>query len=342
MFVLLWSDMSTDLCQLPVLPFIRATCCMEEHKNQKLYNEMKYRSFDGWIGSIKAALCREGKVKTTPFQHKWLCHGNNTSSQFILSLYLCPPLPGCCQRTCWSWCPLSCCSLRSLPRPHPRARGRCRRKGHSERGRRTARACGDSRMKRWRFWSHEKVCVWAHRRHYLRPEVAPGGESGLCWSCQSLSLILIVSSGASRHTKIQLMDKSIRALKIQHFISAWLLRKMSANTFGCSFPLTAQSKDGFNSETDLIHSSSYFRAKIHIWTSGVCNRSADHSFIRSRNLNLYLVMHIHHFSSCFLHLLFGSCILHCTSGTFSSLFLLPTCPQMPKSNTCSRWWTSSQ
>lgn len=140
--------------------------------------------------------------------------------------------------------------------------------------------------------SHEKVCGRAHRRHYLRPEVAPGGESGLCWSCQSLSLILIVSSGASRHTKIQLMDKSIQALKIQHFISAWLLRKMSANTFGCSFPPTSQSKDGFNSETDLIHSSSYFRAKIHIWTSGVCNRSADHSFIHSRSLNLYLVMHI--------------------------------------------------
>lgn len=95
--------------------------------------------------------------------------------------------------------------------------------------------------------AHEKVCVWAHRRPYLSPEVAPGGESGLCWSCQSLSLILIVNSGASRHTKIQLMDKSIRALKIQHFISAWLLRKMSANTFGCSFPPTAQSKDGFNS-----------------------------------------------------------------------------------------------
>lgn len=37
---------------------------MEEHNNQKLYNAMKYGSFDVWIGSIKAALCREGQVST--------------------------------------------------------------------------------------------------------------------------------------------------------------------------------------------------------------------------------------------------------------------------------------
>ena len=56
--------------------------------------------------------------------------------------------------------------------------------------------------------------------HYLRLEVLHGGVFGFCLSWQSLSLMLIVSSGASRHTKIQLGDKSIQALKIQHFISA--------------------------------------------------------------------------------------------------------------------------
>lgn len=58
--------------------------------------------------------------------------------------------------------------------------------------------------------------------------------------------MLIVSSGASRHTKIQLADKSIQALKIQHFISARLLRKLSANTFPLSFPPAAEAEDHFN------------------------------------------------------------------------------------------------
>lgn len=55
---------------------------------------------------------------------------------------------------------------------------------------------------------------------HLRLEVLQGGVSGFCRSWHSLSLMLIVSSGASRQTKIQLGDKSIQALKIQHFISA--------------------------------------------------------------------------------------------------------------------------
>lgn len=55
---------------------------------------------------------------------------------------------------------------------------------------------------------------------HLRLEVLQGGAFGFCRSWQSLSLMLIVSSGASRHTKIQLGDKSIQALKFQHFISA--------------------------------------------------------------------------------------------------------------------------
>lgn len=80
---------------------------------------------------------------------------------------------------------------------------------------------------------------------HLRVEVLQGGESGCCRSRLSLSLMLIVSSGASRHTKIQLTDKSIRALKIQHLIPAWLLRKWSANTFPCSFPPAAEPKDVF-------------------------------------------------------------------------------------------------
>lgn len=81
---------------------------------------------------------------------------------------------------------------------------------------------------------------------HLRLEVLLGGVFGFCRSWQSLSLMLIVSSGASRHTKIQLGDKSIRALKIQHFISAPLLRKLSANTFPHSFPLAAVAEDDFH------------------------------------------------------------------------------------------------
>lgn len=49
-------------------------------------------------------------------------------------------------------------------------------------------------------------------------EVLQGGVSGSCRRRQSLSLMLSVSSGASRHTKIQLRDK--RPLKIQHLIPA--------------------------------------------------------------------------------------------------------------------------
>ncbi len=82
---------------------------------------------------------------------------------------------------------------------------------------------------------------------HLRLEGLQGGAFGFCRSWQSLSLMLIVSSGASRHTKIQLGDKSIQALKIQHFISARLLRKLSANIFPHSFPLAAEAEDDFNS-----------------------------------------------------------------------------------------------
>ena len=80
---------------------------------------------------------------------------------------------------------------------------------------------------------------------HLRLVVAAGVFGfGLSW--KSRSLMLIVSSGASRHTKIQLGDKSIQALKIQHFISAAPLRKRSANTFPPSFPSAAEVVDDIN------------------------------------------------------------------------------------------------
>lgn len=100
---------------------------------------------------------------------------------------------------------------------------------------------------------------------HLRLEVWQGGVFGFRRSWQSLSLMLIVSSGASRHTKIQLTDKSIQALKIQHFISARLLRKLSANTFPCSFPLAAEAEDDFNlgaAPILVFASSSYFSALL--------------------------------------------------------------------------------
>lgn len=59
-----------------------------------------------------------------------------------------------------------------------------------------------------------RVCVCGH----LMVEVLQGGVSGSCRRRQSLSLMLSVSSGDSRHTKIQLRDK--RPLKIQRLIPA--------------------------------------------------------------------------------------------------------------------------
>lgn len=238
---------------------------------------MKYGSFDVWIGSIKAALCREGQVSAggciTGMTLDW-----RASFQSLYWVHTCVLLSLAAVRgrvgrdVFWVVAVFALCPLLILVLVVA-VRGKATQCG----GGGQLAPASNGLMK----WLLTKILVFVNRtrfrcertRHYLRPEVALAGESGLCRSCQSLSLILIVSSGASRHTKIQLMDKSIRALKIQHFISAWLLRKTSANTFHRSFPLADQSKDGFNSETDLIHSSSYNNS--YSW-SGVSCLPVDH------------------------------------------------------------------
>lgn len=63
------------------------------------------------------------------------------------------------------------------------------------------------------------VCVCGH----LRLE---SGRSGSCWRRQSLSLMLSVSSGASRHTKIQLMVKSVKFIKNSPFNFSLTVQEM--------------------------------------------------------------------------------------------------------------------
>lgn len=74
----------------------------------------------------------------------------------------------------------------------------------------------DERLKGDRYFVIRARFTRTRTPRYLRAEVVPSGESGLWRSCQSRSLILIVSSAARRHTKMQLVKKSIWALKIQH------------------------------------------------------------------------------------------------------------------------------
>lgn len=228
---------------------------------------MKYYSFDVWIGSIKAALCREVKVRTTTFQYRGLHHRNNTGLESWYWISTCVLLSLAAVRGCvrcdvfWVDAVFALCPVLILVLAVA-VRGQ------------TAQNWGSSQLvpaetARWNdehSWGTDTLpsgftCACTH--HYLRAEVVPSGGSGLCRSCQSRSLILIVSSGASRHTKMQLTKKKHLGIKN----SVWLLRKLSVNTFRCSFPPAAQSQDGFNLETDAIqifHSSSYFGAKIQI------------------------------------------------------------------------------
>lgn len=75
--------MSTNLFQLPVLPFIWASCCMEDNNIQKLYNKVRCYLFDAWIGSIKTALSREGQVSTATAQRMWLRHRKDSGSETL-------------------------------------------------------------------------------------------------------------------------------------------------------------------------------------------------------------------------------------------------------------------
>ena len=161
------------------------------------------------------------------------------------------------------------------------------------------------------------MCVCGH----LRLEVLQGAVFGFCWSWQSLSLMLIVSSGASRHTKIQLGDKSVQALKIQHFISAWLLRKLSANTFPHSFPLAAEADDDFNLGAAPISSFVLFL----FWYVVV---------ITALILNIELILTA--FLTNMPEFQYSKCWIFLSIGMFL------TCHQTQKSNACSHWWTSSQ
>lgn len=61
---------------------------------------------------------------------------------------------------------------------------------------------------------------------HLRLEVLQRGRSGSCWRRQSLSLMLSVSSGASRHTKIQLMVKRVESIKNSQFNFSLTVQEM--------------------------------------------------------------------------------------------------------------------
>lgn len=188
--------------------------------------------------------------------------------------YLCPPLHGCCRLTYWLWCLLGRCGRRTLLHPPLQAHGHCLMTDNPEREHYTplvwsnrvrlsdqnlAYFINKSIERNWRRCVCVLVCC------HLRLEVLLGCVFGFCRSWQSLSLMLIVSSGASRHTKIQLGDKSIQALKIKHFISASVLRKLSANTFSNSFPLPARTEDDINLSAALILVHTWLSLLLELW-----------------------------------------------------------------------------
>ena len=158
-----------------------------------------------WIGCIKAVLCREGKVRATAFQHRGFHRRKSaglerdfipvSSSPWLLSEKALVAMSSEVMQSSLSAPSSSSCS-RSLSEDRPPRAGTAassclRRKGGAFLWNRCFRAM-----------LHVRVpCT----HPYLSADVAPGGEPGLCRSRQSRSLMLIVSSGASRHTKMQLM-----------------------------------------------------------------------------------------------------------------------------------------
>lgn len=144
---------TTNLCQLPVLSFIWATCCMKKVIIRSLKKTQNNICLISGLFLWKAAPHSEWKVRTTtdgsycPTQvvqseqttrdHHCAVdsHGEHLDyvhglTQFLMKQHLCPPLRGCCQRRCWLQCLPGRCGLRSPLRPH----GHCRRTDRPERG----------------------------------------------------------------------------------------------------------------------------------------------------------------------------------------------------------------
>lgn len=151
-------NISTNLCQLPVLSFIWATCHMKEHNNQKPQNNeiILVWSLDCFYQKLLSTERKRVRV-TTDGRHSPTqmvtptcshydtagCHDKHLDQsqhsvcaliQFTLRQYLCPPRHGCCQRRYWLRCLLGRWGHRSLLRPPPRAHGRCQKTDHPEWG----------------------------------------------------------------------------------------------------------------------------------------------------------------------------------------------------------------
>lgn len=183
--ITVFSHINTNLCQLPVLSFIWATCCMKEHDNQKLQKKWNNICLISGLFLWKAALHREWKVRTTtdgsysPTQvvtpkrttcsHHYVLdsldkHLDESQHyvcpliQFIKRQHLCPPLRGCCRRRYWLQCLLCRCGLRSPLRPPPRAHGHCQRTDHPEWGRYTPLAW--SNTARWNDEHSGGLYMW--------------------------------------------------------------------------------------------------------------------------------------------------------------------------------------